>query len=380
MDSLNKCRHLWPKGLVILAILGLVSSIGCGQGTSQAGQAKADRPAQKVAAKPAPIAVTQVAKGDAVSRYTTTAALEAEHHAEILARSTGVVREILHEEGDRVEANQLLLRLENDDQLLGLKQAEIKLKQIEHEFNRQVKMKDLGILAEQEFEDIRNQLETAQAEKEVAELNLSYTEVRAPFSGYIVRRLVDRGANIQPGNPLFEIMDTDPLLVRAHVPANRLGQISTGQKVQVYLDSSDILLDGTISLVSPIVDPESGTIKITTEITDYPAAIRPGDFAEVRILTARRENALLVPSIAVFEEQGKHILYVVREGKAVRREVEVGFADDGMTEIRRGVEAGELVVSKGQRNLRDGVPVEILEGPTSVQGANEKQALAQAAS
>lgn len=380
MDSLIKIRHLWPKGLVILTVLAVCASIGCSQSTSQASQNQADKPANRVAAKPAPIAVTQVVKGDAVSRYATTAALEAEHHAEILARSTGVVREILHEEGDRVEANDILLRLENDDQLLRLKQAEIKLSQIEHEYNRQVKMKDLGILADQEFEDIKNQLETARAEKEVAELNLSYTVVRAPFSGSVVRRLVDRGANIQNGNPLFEIMDTDPLLVRAHVPANRLGQIAIGQTVQVYLDSSDITLEGTISLVSPIVDPESGTIKITTEINDYPPAIRPGDFAEVRILTARRENALLVPSIAVFEEQGKHILYVARDGKAVRREVEVGFADGGMTEIRRGVEMGELVVSKGQRNLRDGVPVEILEGPDSVQGANQEQTIAQAAS
>lgn len=379
MDILRTVRYK-PTGMrTLLCCTMLFLLMSCSQESTNAGAKAGPNMAKKPAAKPIPVAVAKVKIGDAVDRYNTTAALEAEHHAQVLARTTGVIREILHEEGSLVKANAVLLRLENDDQLLRLKQSEIKLAQLQHEYDRRVKMKALGVVSSQEFEEIENQLETAQAEKEVAELNLSYTEVRAPFAGKIVRRLVDRGANVQPGTQLVEIMDTDPLLVRAHVPSNRLGQIAVGQKVETYLSSMDQTLEGKVSLVSPIVDPESGTVKITTEIRKYPAGTRPGDFAEVRMVTARREGAMLIPSIAVFEEQGKHVLFVVKDGKSEKRVVEVGFTDEGLTEILSGIEPDELVVSKGQRNLRNGVAVEILEGLDSEQGSLELQQMTQAA-
>lgn len=363
-----------------IVLLGcfLWMSWGCNQAPTQVSQGGKPQDDSSKGLKPVPVAVTHVTLGEAVNRYTTTAALEAENHAEILSRTTGVIREILVEEGDLVEKDQLLLRLENDDQLLRLKQAEIKLSQLRQEYDRREKMKSMGILANQEYEDIQNQLETARAEKEVAELTLSYTEVRAPFSGNVVRRLVDHGANVQPGRSLFEIMDTSPLLVRAHIPANRLGQIKVGQSVTTYLDSSGETLQGKISLVSPIVDPESGTVKVTAEIHSYPEGTRPGDFAEVRFVTARREGALMVPSISVFEEQGQNILFTVVDGKSVKRDVTVGFTDGGLTEILKGIGLDDLVVSKGQRNLRDGIPVEILEGPTSKQEGSGEKTLARA--
>lgn len=360
-----------------LGCIALALCLGCGEKADQVA-AKPSKDNKPKASKAIPVAVSKVTVGEAVNRYITTAALEAENHARILSRSVGAIREILVEEGDLVETNQVLLRLENDDQMLRLKQAEIKLSQLRQEYDRRVKMKSLGVLAAQEFEDIQNQLETATAEKEVAQLNLSYTEVRAPFSGHIVRRLVDHGANVQSGSELFEIMDIDPLLVRAHVPANRIGNIAVGQEVITYLDSADITLEGKISLVSPIVDPVSGTVKITTEIRQYPAGTRPGDFAEVRFVTARREDAMLVPSIAVFEEQGQNILYVVENGKSAKRQVKVGFTDSGMTEILEGLGLEDLVVSKGQRNLRDGVDVDILEGPSSKQNLASQGSLARA--
>jgi RND family efflux transporter MFP subunit len=123
---------------------------------------------------------------------------------------------------------------------------------------------------------------------------------------------------------------------------------------------------GKVSLVSPIVDPATGTVKVTAEIHDYPPGTRAGDFAQVRIVTARHERATLVPSRAVFEEQGSDILFVVEDHKAVRRIVETGFVDGDLTEVLGGVEEGELVIVKGQRELRDGAGVEVLEGPPDI--------------
>jgi RND family efflux transporter MFP subunit len=224
-------------------------------------------------------------------------------------------------------------------------------------------MREMGMLSDQEFETIVNNLHLKESEFDLAKLALSYTRIESPFQGRVVRRHVDLGANVSPGAPLFVLMDVTPLLALVHVPANRMGFVSVGQPVKLQLDSIDSTLTGIVRLVSPIVDSQTGTVKVTLEIRSYPQGTRPGDFAQVGIETARHEGAILVPSHAIFEEQGSNILFVAEGGKAVRRVVKTGFVDGENTEILEGVTAKELVIVKGQRDLRDGVDVEILEGP-----------------
>ena len=374
---MSSARMKWNMPVALLVIL-MMAACGSqdapknGAGKSQ-GQKGPQQARKRPEAKPMPIAVTRVEIGEATSVYTTTATLEAEHHAQILARTTGVAREILVEEGDVVEKDQVLLVIEDDDQQLRLKQAELKLAQVKAEHARQKKMLDAGILSEQEFEQTDNELETAAAELEVAQLALSYTRVRAPFSGNIVRRHLDLGAHVTNSMQLFEMMDISPLLARIHVPSNRMGKVSAAQTVNLFVDSTGVELAGDIRLVSPIVDPTSGTVKITAEIATYPQGTRPGDFVEAQIVTDLREGAMLVPSVAVFEEQGKQVLFVVEGDKAIRRTVKTGYIQAGVTEILEGIEKDDIIVIKGQRNLRDGMPVNVLEGADEALASSRKQ-------
>lgn len=339
----------------------------------------ADAKRMRPAPEPAAIAVEPIRMGEASTYYVTTANLEAEHHAEVLARTTGVVLELVVEEGDQVEENQVLLRMEDKDQQLQLRQAQLNLTQLQREHERIIAMRESGVLSAQEIEASQNAVETAAAQVEEAELNLTYTTVRAPFSGRIVRRHVDLGAQAQQGTPLFEIMDINPLLAKVFIPANRIGAISVGQRIDLTLDSNGNQLTGTISLISPIVDTNTGTVKVTAEIFNYPPNTRAGDFAEVRVRTDTHENAMLIPSVAVFEDKGDDVVYVAKNGKAERRTVEVGFVNEGETEIKDGLAANELVVVKGQRSLRDGQPVEILEGPPKALTMKPDQPLREAA-
>jgi RND family efflux transporter MFP subunit len=312
------------------------------------------------------VGVVEAQTGVASSLYGTTAVLEAENHAEVRARTTGVVRRILREEGDRVEAGEVLLEIDGDEAALRVRQAEVQLEMANSEHARAKSMREMGMLSDQEFETQTQELHLREAELDLARLERSYTLVEAPFDGRLVRRHVDLGANVSPGAALVDVMDVTPLLALVHVPANRMGFVSEGQTVRITLDSTGTDLEGRVRLVSPIVDPATGTVKVTVEIRTYPESTRPGDFAQVRIVTARHENATLVPSRAIFEEQGQSILFVVADGKAARRVVKPGFVDGESTEILEGVSANELVVVKGQRDLRDGLAVEILEGPAHV--------------
>jgi len=319
------------------------------------------------------VAVELVARGDASSYYTATATLEADNHAGIQARTTGVVREILREEGDLVKAGDVLLLLEDDEASFRVQQASANLRAAESEYERRTAMLEGGLLSAEEFEATENTLSIREAELGLATVALSHTRVKAPFDGRVVRRHADLGANVSPGTPLFGLMEDDPLLTRVHIPAKRMGLVEIGQTMNIHVDSSDSDLIGVIRLISPIVDASTGTVKVTAEIRDRPAGTRPGDFAQVSIVTERHHDTTLVPSRALFEEQGQQVLYVVEEGKAVRRPVETGFVDGDATEVRAGVETGDLVVVKGQRQLREGAEVEILEGPPEVLAAQARE-------
>jgi membrane fusion protein (multidrug efflux system) len=357
--------------LSCLGVLGGLAALSAGCGGGE-GEAAADAPASAGGppgggSRPAvPVAIERASIGPASSYYTTTASLDAQSHAEILARASGVVRRIVHEEGATVHAGDLLLLLEDDEAQLRLEQAEANHRLAQADYDRRRSMLESGLLSAEEFETTESTLEVREAELGLAGVALSHTRVVAPFDGRLVRRHVDLGASVQVGTPLFEMMDVTPLLARIYIPAKRMGSLRVGQGVDLVLDGSTEPLRGTVSLISPIVDPTTGTVKVTAEIEDYPEGTRPGDFAEVRIVTDRHPDALLVPSRALFEEQGEDILYVVEDGKAARRVVTTGFVDGDFTEVTDGVQQGALVVVKGQRQLRDGGEVEILEGPPDV--------------
>jgi len=359
--------------LMTVLILFPIILAGCGErdqtataaaDTSLAGAPRAAGDAGRDQRPAAPVAVAAVTVGPIASYYHATASLEALKQADVLARAEGVVAEILAEEGDTVPLGAPLLRIENAQYRYRLEQAEATTAQLRAAFERLQQMRAEELAREQEFETARATLATAEAEEGLARLNLSYTTLTAPFAGVVTRRSVDPGQNINLGTAAFTVADVTPLLARVHVPSREFRQLRVDQDVELVLDSARQMLRGRITLISPVIDPTSGTIKVTVEVPDYPAGTRPGDFAEVHIVTELRPQALLVPRNAVVTEKGETVVYAAVGGEqptAERRLVEVGFTDDDRAQILSGVAAGDLVVVKGQRSLAHGQPLKVLE-------------------
>jgi membrane fusion protein (multidrug efflux system) len=360
--------------IILLASLMLIASCSDDSATDDKNKR---RGGNKGGNNPIPVELASPEVGKASSYYVTTATLSANSDAKINARTSGVILELLHEEGDDVAEGEVLLLLENDDQKLRLKQARVKLASAEREYRRLNEMKKAGAVSTNEWEASNTAYLAAQTDLELAELALSYTKVSAPFTGRLVWREVDRGAFVSNGELLFRMMSIHPLLLRVHVPANRIEKVAVGQMATIKVDSIDSELQAIISLVSPIVDPTSGTVKVTLRLDDYPEAVRPGDFTEVHMVTNSRENALLLPTEAIIEERGEHYLYLSVDNKAQRRNVEVGFVLDDKTEILSGLTTDDKVVVKGQRNLNEGNLLKDIDQQQSdvtvVQGKKDKK-------
>jgi len=363
-------RHKSFKISVLLASAALLASAlvaGCGKKGST-GQAQAGGPGggpQKEA--PVPVAVATVGRGDIASYYTATATLAAEKEATILSRVSGVVQKRMVEEGDVVTEGTELLLINNDEYRFLYEQARAARQDLDARMARLEKMREQDLVSAEEYETLSNDLARAQAAEGMAELNLSYTRVTAPFTGRVVSRQVDVGQNVSVGTPLFVLSDFTPLLARVHVPAKEFNKLKPDQAVDLTLESNGTRLRGRIKLVSPVIDPSSGTIKVTIEIPSYPRGVRPGDFAQVSIVTERRPGRTLVPKTALVNDRGEQVVYVSADSTAERRVVEIGFQDENNAEIVSGVSDGEHVIVKGQRTLKHGSPIRILENAESAQ-------------
>jgi membrane fusion protein (multidrug efflux system) len=324
---------------------------------------------------PVPVAVASAATGSIASYYTATATLAADKEAELMARVSGVVERLLCEEGDIVAEGAELLLIDNDEYAFRLEQAVADRKDLETRMERMQAMRDQDMVSAEEYETVVNDLAAAKAAEGMARLNLSYTRVTAPFAGRVVTRNVDPGQTVNVGTQLFVLSDFTPLLARVHVPSKEFNKLKPDQPVDLVLDSNGTKLRGRIRLVSPTIDPSSGTIKVTVEINEYPAGVRPGDFAQVSIVTERRNNSTLVPKIAVVNDRGEQIVYISQaDTTAERRVVEIGFQDDQNAEILAGVAVGDRVVVKGQRSLKHGAAIKVLDGEGAAQAAGDTAA------
>lgn len=359
-------KHLYSSAWIVAALL-VCAATGChkgGDGTSQAagGAPGAGGPPGAQKQPPVPVAISVAATGPIASYYTATATLAAEREADILARASGVVQKLSCEEGDVVAEGEELLRIDNAEYQFRLEQAQAARADLQSRYDRLSKMKEQDLVSAEEFETVVNDLAAAKAAEGMAALNLSYTIVKAPFSGRVVARHVDEGQTVNNGASLFALSDFKPLLARVHVPSKEFNQLRPGQAVDLVLESSATTLRGRIKLVSPTIDPSSGTIKVTVEINEYPDGVRPGDFAQVKIVTEQRTGSTLVPKIALVNDRGEQVLFISQaDSTAERRVVEVGFQDDVNAEIMKGLNTGERVVVKGQRSLKHGSAIKVID-------------------
>ena len=321
------------------------------------GKGPTGRPTQPASA----VAVVAAHLGDIATYYSATASLDPNKEADILARVNGVLKAPLVEEGDRVREGQILIEIEDAEYRHRVTQADVELHQQRLNLERSQKMQAQGLVSAEEADAALSKMKAAEATWELANLELSYTKVRSPFAGRVIARVVDEGRTVSNGTVLFTLADLSRLLARVHVPAREFRSIQTEQPVELVVDSTGDRLVGRIQLVSPVVDPKAGTIKVTIEIPAFPQSTRPGDFAEVSIVTDRHEDVVVVPRIAVLTEKQERIIYVADGDTAQRRVVDIGFEDDIDVEVMSGLDPGEMVVVQGQRSLSDGQKITVLE-------------------
>jgi membrane fusion protein (multidrug efflux system) len=310
---------------------------------------------------PVPVETSIPVRGDVYAMYTGTAPIEAYAEADVIAKVAGEVRELLIEEGDEVTKGQVLARLDGERLRLELNESEAKLRKLQRDYERNVDLQAKGLISDGDFEKIKYEMEALEAAFNLASLELDYTQIRAPITGVIAERLVKLGNTISEGDALFKVTSLDPLVAYLHVPEREYRNIDPGQPVGIDIDAlPGEPIVAAVSRVSPVVDPQTGTFKITVEIVDKQRRIKPGMFGRIGIIYDVHENALQIPRSAIIEDQGVASVFVIEEDRAVRKTIRTGYSNRGMVEVTSGLEDGEQIVTVGQASLKQDSRVSII--------------------
>lgn len=357
--------------------------------------------------QPAPLVQSVVASGRVVAGST----------ARVGAEVTGVVSQVLVDEGDAVQAGDVLVQLRDDDQAARvreaeaalehlqssrrpqaqarLRQAEVRLAQARREAERRRRLAAANAIPRESLEQAEQVLAVAEADAEqvrleVASLAQDQTEesilrerlaaaraalqklaLRSVSAGTVVRRNVEPGDLVTAGSTLLEVAEEGTTELRVPVDERNLGVIRPGQQAVIIPDAyPDASFLATLREVAPAVDPQRGTVELRLDPQTLPDYLRNDMTVTMTLETGRREQALVVPNNLLGSRNGQTHVWKLRDGRAVRQDVAVGLRGTVASEIVSGVQAGDWLLSgeglvQGQRvRLGDEALVVDATGPS----------------
>lgn len=307
-----------------------------------------------------PVRVETVERGTLEVALETFSVLEAERMVEVLVRETGRVRKIGFEEGAVVQEGQVLADLEDEELKIALQQAELREKEGRAALDRAEELHSRRMTSQDSFETAEFAAEQARQSAELARLRVRNSRIRAPIAGVLVERHIEVGDLLRANDKAFVIGDFDPLLAPVYLPENELPRLSVGQEAELVSDAwPERTWTARVRRISPVVDPDSGTVEVTLEIPES-GPLRPGMYCRLRMVTEVRQDVVRMPKKAlILEGEGDRAFVMEKDGARIRSLV-LGASEREQVEVVSGLEAGERLITVGHEGLRDGTPVRVV--------------------
>ncbi len=416
MRPTSSNRRRWLLGaLASLAVLAACNGQGPdgGKGGPDAEDEAPQEPDRRVLVDAAP-----VTRGDVADHLVTTGSLESEAQADIVPEASGVVTRILVEEGDHVTKGQLLAVLSNPSLQAGAQRAQVEIARARREAETARSLHARGAISDTELRSAEEALTTAEATFAEAAATSDFARIESPIDGTVAVRDLRIG-ELAGGGRAFQVVDLDRLRVIVQLPEKDLSKIRAGQKVVLQgAYDEEARGEGTVRRISPVVDSQSGTVRVTIDVDADTTDLRPGQFVKTRIEVDRHTDVLTIPRRALVWIDGQPVAWTVvdaewkpegeEEGadkadqpgddakqeepgffaklmagdkdkdakddepegpppwplrEAARADLEIGFSDPALVEVLSGLEEGDLVVTVGNNNLRGGTPLRLPQDP-----------------
>jgi len=316
---------------------------------------------------PAKVVTQQVELQHIVDEIDALGTARANESVEIQPRISSLIETVVFKEGQYVDKGEVLIRLEDNEILAGLALAEANLEESRSLYNRSQSLADTQAISASNLEQLLAQVRVNEAQVEAAKARLNNTVIRAPFSGRVGLRRISPGSFVNTSTIITTLDDVSQIKLDFSVPETFLTALSEGMNISAEsLVYPDRVFNGTVASIDTRLDPVSRAVQVRAIIPNEDGLLKPGMFMSVDLKRDRGE-LVVAPEQAIVPEGSNQYVFVVADGVAEKRIVQLGRRIPGFVAIASGLEAGESVITEGTHKVRDGSAVEVA-GQAAVQG------------
>lgn len=286
--------------------------------------------------------------------------LLADESVAIAPETAGRVAKVLFEDGAAVAKGTPLFQFDTDLAESDVIEAKARLKLAEANFARNQKLRQSGNVAESAYEEALSARDVARAAVDSAQVRLAKLTISAPFSGTLGFRGISEGAYVNAGTALVQLDKVDRLKVAFSVPELEQEAVKQAKTIAFAADAlPGERFTATVSALNPVIDVNGRALQLRADLDNAGGKLRPGLLVRVTVKGAERE-AVIVPESAIVQRGGKAVIYTVDGNKVTEVPVRIGKRMEGSVEVREGITAGDVVVTAGNNQLRNGAEVEVV--------------------
>lgn len=361
-------RTLWTSRAAILLLLTMASLTGC----DKPEEGGAEGSAQAVEVKPMAVEIDRVRTQTFVQTLEFPGVAQPIDERTISAESGGRVTESPAQEGETVKKGELLLRVDARTTTAQINLLESQFSTAKREYSRLKKLAAEGLATPQQLDQLQGQVEQSELALKQARVGRGLSVVRSPFTGVVAMKNIEVGEFASPGQPIVQIIDTSTIELEVTIPESLISYVKVGDMVNVSFPAVNRTVQGKIVRRGVTVEQASQTFPIEIHIPNEDGALLPGMRARAIIPKLTIEDAVVVPRDALLEGVYQREAMVIedRQGdvaKASLRVVEIGESRGNSVVITSGLKEGDMLITRGHRNVVDGTPVRIVRDRTQEQ-------------
>jgi len=280
---------------------------------------------------------------------------------EVTSKTSNVVTAVRFQDGQKVQQGQVLVELDSAQARADLAAAEAASAESTSQLKRSQELMDTKVISPAQYEQLEAMKKGNEARVASARSRVADTIIRAPFAGRVGLRRVSVGSLVNPGTTITTLDDVSVIKVDFAVPENFLAGLREGLKVTASAAAfPGRQFSGMVTGVDSRIDPVTRSVTVRANVPNTDLALKPGMFLDVSLARDERQ-ALMVPEAALVPEQSKQFLFVIEEGRAIRREVRIGRRQPGKVEVVDGLRSGDQVIVEGTQKVREGAPVRVVD-------------------
>lgn len=351
--------------------------------------------------KPQAVEATRVAKQKIADRVELVGTLEADAEANIRPRSAGYIKKLPYDVGDYVEAGEVVVELDQSqaeeaktqaDHALTVREKELKasktrFEQLDATLERYKELKKKNTITQQQLDDMQAQRDVAEANRDLAQAMVEQAksaqkaaqlmkdecQIKTSISGYVAERLAEVGDLAAPVDVLLRIVDLSSVYTVVHVVEKDYDKVRVDQLARVEVDAyPGKVFEGKVERIAPQIDIETRTAAVKIQIENLEGYLKPGMYARVSLQFEEKPETNVLPLATILEEEGQSYVYIAdaadEETTIVRKQtIQLGIIDGEQVEVLQGITADDLVITLGNRLVKDGDQVDVKR----VEGSDE---------